>query len=198
MRQLILCKKKLSISLALILITATLLTACSSGKDSSETTESTDSITASTLPEGTWQAELTFPDWAGYVDDTLAMNSMYSYETYKDQGTLYISPSAEVESFKLFVNNHEIDTAAMTAGETWKVDIHSYTVNGTNTVQVSQIAPAKAAVQVNIPYPVVIEGTPEAVGINSEVLDTISQIIQSDVDNGFPGAQMAIIKDGQL
>ena len=35
---------------------------------------------------GTWQAEVKFPDWKGYVDDTLAMNSMYSFDGVKNQG----------------------------------------------------------------------------------------------------------------
>ena len=41
------------------------------------------------LPEGDWQAEISFPDWQGRVDDTLAMNSMYSFFGYAGQGTLY-------------------------------------------------------------------------------------------------------------
>lgn len=194
--------------LALILAASAIFTACGSTGTANTTVETevntettpteTESATATeeTLPAGTWQDVLLFPKES--VDDTLAMNSMCSFESYKGQGTLYITPAAETESFKLFVNNAEVDTTVMTSGKTWNLDISSYTVNGTNTIQVSNIKPAGATVEVNIPYPTIIEGTPEDVGVDPKVFDVISNIIQSDVDNGFPGAQMAVIKDGQL
>lgn len=163
-----------------------------------EQTSAANLITSAVLPKASWQAEITFPDWAGYTDNTLAMNSMYSFKGYEKQGTLYLSSSADLESFRLFINNQEIDITAITPGETFEVDIHDFTVNGTNTIQVSNIAPESASVQVNIPYPIIIDKTAENHSINPEVFDTIDQIVQANVDNGFPSAQMAVIKDGQL
>ena len=62
---------------------------------------------------GTWQAEVKFPDWKGYIDNTLAMNSMYSFDGFKDQGKIYFTINEEVESFDLFINNKKIDTSNM-------------------------------------------------------------------------------------
>ena len=45
---------------------------------------------------GTWQAEVKFPDWKGWVDNTLAMNSMYSFDGYKGQGKLYFTIDEKV------------------------------------------------------------------------------------------------------
>lgn len=39
------------------------------------------------LPGGQWQAQPVFPAWAGYVDDTLALNSMFTFQHYSGQGT---------------------------------------------------------------------------------------------------------------
>ena len=47
-------------------------------------------------------------------------------------------------------------------------------------------------------YPEVTAGTPEEAGIAQDSFDLIDSIIQSDVDNGFPGAQLAVIKDGKM
>ena len=107
------------------------------------------------LPDQDWQSVVAFPDWADYVDDTLAMNGLYSFTCFSGQGEIYVTPAAGVESFRLFVNNAEIDTSAMEAGSTWKVDISDVTVDGTNTVQVSAITPAdiEDAVTVHVPYP---------------------------------------------
>lgn len=151
-----------------------------------------------TLPTQDWQAEVSFPDWAGYVDDTLAMNSLYSFTCFADQGELYVTPEAGVRGFRLFVNNVEVDTSSMKAGSTSKVDISNLTVDGTNTIQVSAINPTSATVKVNIPYPTVIEGTPADVGMDEEIVETINDFINAEVKYGFSGAQLAVIKDGKL
>ena len=157
-------------------------------------------VTEVTLPQQGWQAQVTFPDWAGYVDDTLAMNSLYSFDGYADQGELYVTLAKDVTSLRLFVNNAEVDTSAMKGGSTYKVDISDLTVNGTNTVQVSAITPStlEGAVTVSIPYPTVIEGVPSDVGMSEEVLGVIDDFIASEVKYGFSGAQLAVVKDGKM
>ena len=155
-------------------------------------------VTAAGLPAGGWQAELTFPDWAGYVDDTLAMNGMYTFFGYSGQGTLYVTPAAGVTGFALFINNRAVDTGKMAGGSTWAVDFSQLAVNGLNTLQLCCIRPAGQTVQVHIPYPTVIEGKPADVGLNPAVLDAIDRIVAADVAHGFTSAQMAVIKDGRM
>ena len=152
-----------------------------------------------TAIEGSWQGQPVFPDRKGYVDDSLAMNSMYSFDGFEDQGSMYVTVVPEVESFDLFINNEKIDTSKMKAGS-YEVDFSAVSVNGNNTVQVTNIVPSdlEAAVTVSIPYPTVIDGTLEEVGLDPKPLEMISRIIQSDIDNGFSSAQLAIVKDGKL
>lgn len=211
-------KKGCALTMAALMMTGTMMAGCgpaNANPSPEETTQSTQNtavpafaensqaavaVQSVTLPNATWQNELTFPNWAGYVDDTLALNSMYTFTTYHGQGKLYITPAEGVTGFSLFVNNQPIDTNSMVAGQTWEVDISDYTLDGANTIQLSNIQPGdmNEAVKVNIPYPIVLEGTPEEVGIDSSVLDTISSIVESDVEHGFTSAQMAIVKDGRL
>ena len=150
------------------------------------------------LPDQDWQGAVTFPDWKGYVDDTLAMNSLYSFTCFRDQGELYVTPAEGVTSFRLFVNNAEVDTSGMGAGRTWKVDISGLTVDGTNTIQVSAITPSTLTVAVNIPYPTLISGTPEDVGMDADTLSLIGDLVRAEVKYGFSGAQLAVVKDGKL
>lgn len=42
------------------------------------------------------------------------------------------------------------------------------------------------------------EGSLQDVGIDRDALELLEQIIQADVNNGFPSAQMAIVKNGKL
>ena len=95
---------------------------------------------AKALPDAGWQKQAAFPDWKGYTDDTLAMNSMLSFRGWHGQGTVWISVSDEVESFALYINGHRLDTAPFSAG-IWKVDISDLTVDGVNTLQLSNILP---------------------------------------------------------
>ena len=192
-------KKATGLILAAALTFSLAAPAAASGS-SSAAGSSPGTVTEAALPQQSWQAQVTFPDWAGYVDDTLAMNSLYSFDGYADQGELYVTLAAGVTSLRLFVNNAEVDTSAMKGGSTYKVDISGLTVNGTNTVQVSAITPSTlaGAVTVSIPYPTVITGLPSDVGMDDEILGVIDDFIASEVKYGFSGAQLAVVKDGKM
>lgn len=154
-------------------------------------------VTSRGSVSGGWQGEPVFPNWKG-LDDTLAMNHMYTFVGYAGQGTLCVEPEAGVIGFNLFVNNRQINTAAMAAGGVWNVDISGQTINGRNTIQVGGIRPRGKQVTVRVGYPTVQEGSLQDVGIDRDALELLEQIIQADVNNGFPSAQMAIVKDGKL
>lgn len=181
-------------------LTFSLAAPAAAAGSSSAAGASSGSVTETALPQQGWQAQVTFPDWAGYVDDTLAMNSLYSFDGYADQGELYVTLASGVTSLRLFVNNAEVDTSAMKGGSTYKVDISDLTVNDTNTVQVSAITPStlEGAVTVSIPDPTVITGLPSDVGMDEGVLGIIDDFIASEVKYGFSGAQLAVVKDGKL
>lgn len=152
------------------------------------------------MPEQKWQKTASFPDQAGYVDDTLAMNSLMSFTCFRGQGDLYITVAEGVTGFRVFLNNQEIDIKSLAAGKSYKLDVSGLTVDGINTLQVSNIAPATAekAVTVSVGYPTVISGAAADVEISAEALNLIDSIIKNDIDNGFTAAQLAIVKDGKL
>lgn len=150
-------------------------------------------VTSRGSVSGGWQGEPVFPNWKG-LDDTLAMNHMYTFVGYAGQGTLCVEPEAGVTGFNLFVNNRQINTAAMAAGGVWNVDISGQTINGRNTIQVGGIRPRGKKVTVRVGYPTVQEGSLQDVGIDRDALELLEQIVQADVNNGFPSAQMAIVK----
>ena len=152
-----------------------------------------------TLPEVGWQKTAVFPDWKGYTDDTLAMNSMISFQGYHGQGTITLSVSDEVESFTLYVNEAKCDTAALTGG-IWTIDISGATRDGVNTLQVSNILPLgqEKAIEVYVPYPVVMEDADSLEGIQPLALKLIDDIIESDIAHGFTSAQLAVVRNGRL
>lgn len=152
------------------------------------------------VPEGGWQCEAVFPDWKGYVDDTLAMNSMVSFDGWHGNGYFYLSLHPDVEALRLFVNGCEVDTSDLRGGMSCRVDFSAAAKDGKNTIQITQIRPntLSEAVRVFIPYPVILDGTLEDSGIAPEVLELIDDLISTDVEYGFPGAQLAIVRHGRL
>ena len=152
------------------------------------------------VPDAGWQVKAVFPDWRGYVDDTLAMNSMASFDGWQGQGYLYVTLKSGVRSLRLFVNGREADLSGLKGGMSARIDYSSAARNGKNTVQVTEILPdnLEEAVTVCVPYPTVIQGTPEEAGISPDTLSLIDDLIASDVQYGFPGAQLAVIRHGRL
>lgn len=169
-------------------------------KETTQNKKNNRAVAVEDLPKGEWQAEISFPDWLGYPDDSLAMNNMYSFYAFDGHSIIYVTPSKDVKSFSLFVNNVEINTPAMKAEKTYQIDIADVTVNGINTLQVTNLKPENLhnAVKVNIPYPTLSEGLLEQAGMSEEPFKLISDIIEADISYGFPSAQLAVIKDGKL
>ena len=187
--------KLLALLLAVVMVFSVAAPGFAAG--SSTTPAGDNRVTQVSLPDQDWQMNRAFPNG---TDDTLAINSLGSWNGYRDQGEIYVTLDASVESFRLFVNNVEISTKGMTAGKTYKVDIADIAVDGINTVQVSNVSPVgkNKIVTVRTGYPVVIEGTPEDVGMDSSTLDMIDDFMNISVKYGFSGAQIAVIKDGKL
>ena len=123
------------------------------------------------VPDGEWQCEAAFPDWKGYVDDTLALNSILSFDGWHGQGYFYVTLDEDTESLRLFVNGCEADVSFMRGGESCRVDFSAVAKDGKNTILVTEIMPGdlEKAVTVSIPYPVITDGSVEESGILVEV-----------------------------
>ena len=179
---------------ALILLVLLFTSLCTSSYAAQRITQ------INSLPLADWQKTVNFPDWRGKVDDTLALNSMISFNFWHGQGKVYLSVANKVKRFNMFINNERVNTSSMKAGGTYAVDISDYAIDGINTIQISNIEPynQKDAVKLFIPYPVILEGTLKDSGINPETISLISDIINSDIANGFTSSQLAVIRNGRL
>ncbi|MBO4846673.1 MAG: penicillin binding protein PBP4B [Lachnospiraceae bacterium] len=154
----------------------------------------------SSVPEGGWIMEATFPDRNDDISTTLAMNSMASFKGYHGQGEAYVTVGDDIEAFKMYVNEREVDTSGIVSGGVYKLDYSEVALDGINTLQVSGVEPfnAKSKVKVNVSYPSVLDGTFGEAGISEDAISLIEDIIESDIEYGFTSAQLAVIRNGRF
>ncbi len=148
------------------------------------------------IPDYEWQLDVTFPDWRGDISSTYPINNCVGFYGYSGQGEIYLDRDEKAGDFEMFVNGRKLDTSGTEAGRSYLADISAFTVNGMNSIQVSGLE--KGNVRVCIPYPVIIQGTPDEAGIDDGAFELIDRIISADIENGFSSAQLAVIKDGRL
>ncbi len=144
----------------------------------------------------TMQADVTFPKTS--LDSSLALNNLVSFKGYKGQGKIYVT-TTDVESVDIYVNGKVlVSRKPITSGSSTEVDISSYTNNDVNTIQVTNIQPSTGKVNIKIPFPVVISDAPKAVGARADKLAAIDLLLKKEVEYGFPGGQLVVIKDGVM
>ncbi|MBR6159766.1 MAG: penicillin binding protein PBP4B [Lachnospiraceae bacterium] len=148
------------------------------------------------IPDSEWQLDVTFPDWRGDIRSAYPINNCVGFYGYSGQGRIYLECDDAFSGFDLFINGRKTDVSPVIPGKSYLADISNVTVNGLNTIQVSALESGN--VRVCIPYPVIISGTPDDVGIDDGAFKLIDRIISADIENGFSSAQLAVIKDGRL
>jgi len=155
-------------------------------------------LRVSEIPARDWQKTAVFPDWKGYPDNTLAMNSMISFYGYHGQGQVFLDVSEETESFSLYVNGEKAEPDGKSG--IFSADISGAAKDGINTIQISNILPLglENAVTVYIPYPEVLPGNGETGGIHPLALKLVEDLIVSDIAFGFPSAQLAVVRNGRM
>jgi len=127
-------------------------------------------------------------------------NSAQNFKAYKGQGEIYLKLNG-VESVKVFVNGKKVDLKEYFGKDTQtlKVDISQYTITGENTLQIFDVQPKGATIEVDIPYPTLRVGKPSDVGMDEEVFNLIDDIIEAEIAmKGVPGGQLVIAKDGVI
>ena len=185
-------RKIVSLMLAAVLL---LLSCCVTTTAKSAATD-TAALAASKIPSWQWQLDVTFPDWKGSINTSFAVNNRIGFYCYAGQGVLYLQPDKNCGAFSLYVNGTRVSTKNAVPGTSYKLNISALTVNGLNTLQVSNIK--KGTVRVCVPYPTVMKGKLKDVGLSKYALQTIDRIITADIKNGFSSAQLAVVKDGRL
>lgn len=129
--------------------------------------------------------------------DAILPNNSFSFLAYQNQCEIFFDASG-INSFTLYINNVEIETANICKNGFVKVDVTEIIKNGRNILYVSNIEKKynTASLKLRIPYPVLTRSNKKIRSINYTALELVDEILQSQVAHGFSSVQLLVAKDG--
>ncbi|MBB1434808.1 penicillin binding protein PBP4B [Pseudoalteromonas sp. SG43-6] len=121
------------------------------------------------------------------------VNDRGTFKAYKGRGEIIIENNT-VTSADIFINGEKINIAQpLMANKSYKYSLSKRTHNGTNTFKVENVQPEGASLTLRFPYPTLVTKPVKSVQFNN-----VDKLINEEVAAGFPGAVLAVIKDGKL
>jgi N-acetyl-anhydromuramyl-L-alanine amidase AmpD/CubicO group peptidase (beta-lactamase class C family) len=145
-------------------------------------------------PQPQGQIDRIFPESEKERSNRALVNDRLPFKAYQGRGTIHLKSNQDAK-VSILVNGQELSLATpLKAGEDYHYSLHRRTQNGINTLHVAAIEPAEAELQVTIPYPQLIDRT----AAYTSAFEHVDALIHADIDNGFPGAVLLVIKDGAI
>lgn len=148
------------------------------------------------------------------TSESLAVRYRSSFKGYKDRGQIYVKTNG-ARSADLYVNGNLVDISLALNNMEGVIDIGKFTVDGDNNIKVLNVFPRDAVIEVKVISPTVVNGKPEENGFSIEKLSNLDNFISLEtkgidpitgenyiktgvLKGEFPGATMAVVKDGKL
>ena len=120
------------------------------------------------------------------------VNNRGTFKAYKGRGQLLIQ-NHSAESADIYINNQKLATNTLTTNTLYNYSLAAHTHNGINTFKVENILPKGASLTLRFAFPT-LNLTP-----NKPVDFTdVDELIERDIKAGFPGAVLAVVKNGEL
>ncbi|UTC65152.1 penicillin binding protein PBP4B [Treponema sp. OMZ 788] len=149
-----------------------------------------------------FQTEVSFPLEDEKFDPSILPNSFIPFKAYKGQGEIYFY-AKNIKSFILYLNGKKIDTKKICTNQYTKIYIGDDVINGSNNILITNIEAEKKFdndynLSVKIPYPSIIEKKAKLNNVNYRAFQIIDDIMKAETENGFPSAQIVVVKDGKM
>jgi len=122
------------------------------------------------------------------------VNDRSIFKSYKNAGEIIID-NHDALSADIYVNGQKLNiNEKMVNGQRYQYSLKRRTKNGTNTLKVENIVPEGSSLNIIIPFPKIKSSTHKP----DNKFAKVDAQIQADVENGFPGAALTVIKDGKV
>jgi N-acetylmuramoyl-L-alanine amidase len=144
----------------------------------------------------------------GQIDEVFPQNERSSrelvndraiFKSYRKRGDIIIN-NTDATSADIYVNGRKLNIAQpMQAYNTYRYSLQKRTKNGDNTFRIENIEPVNATLSVTIPYPELREVTNKrSIRKYIKKFSKVDDLIEKDVEDGFPGAVLMVIKNGEV
>lgn len=153
-----------------------------------------------------FQTEINFPFTGEEYDASILTHNLIPFKAYKGQGAIYFH-TENVKSFILYLNGKQIDSTKICKNNYTKIDIGDYVINGQNILFITDIKSKNELsksqkdyiLSIKIPYPSIIQDKIKALkNVNYRAFEIVDDIMTSEIENGFPSAQIVIVKNGKM
>jgi N-acetyl-anhydromuramyl-L-alanine amidase AmpD/CubicO group peptidase (beta-lactamase class C family) len=122
------------------------------------------------------------------------VNDRAIFKSYQGRGEIIID-NHDATSADIYINGEKLNIAdPFQAYNSYQYSLKRRTKNGDNTFKVENILPEGANVNITIPYPVLANETSKY----KQRFTKVDELIKDDVEQGFPGAVLLVLKDGEI
>jgi len=124
------------------------------------------------------------------------VNDRAIFKSYRRRGQIIINNN-EAVSADIYVNGQQLNIAQpLLPYHRYVYSLKKRTKSGDNTLRVENVLPEGATINVVIPFPQLIDRSHQSQYFRR--FNKVDQLINQDIKNGFPGAVLVVIKDGEI
>lgn len=122
------------------------------------------------------------------------VNNRTTFKAYQGEGQIIID-NIDAKSADIYVNGQKLDIENdLQAYQRYQYSLSRRTKSGVNTLRVENILPEDSRLRVMIPYPTIKDATSD----EPQRFSKVDELINSDIEAGFPGAVLLVLKDGKI
>ncbi|PKG97214.1 penicillin binding protein PBP4B [Paraglaciecola sp. MB-3u-78] len=122
------------------------------------------------------------------------VNDRNIFKSYANEGEIIVD-NLDAQSADIYVNGEKLNIDnTLQPYQRYSYSLARRTKNGENTLRVENVLPEGNTIRVMIPFPTLkIEEAAK-----SQKFAKVDKLINSDIDAGFPGAVLLVLKDGKV
>ena len=122
------------------------------------------------------------------------VNDRAIFKSYRGKGKIIIDNN-DATSADIYVNGQKLNIAEpLQAHNTYRYSLKKRTKSGDNTLKVENVLPEGSSLNVSILYPELSDNRSQF----AKRFTKVDKQINQDIENGFPGAVLMVIKDGEI
>lgn len=124
----------------------------------------------------------------------LWVNDRAAFKGYQGRGELILDNS-EAKSADIYINGQKLTIDyPLQPFRRYQYPLNRRIKNGTNTLRVENVKPEGSKLNIKVPYPTLKDDLKKY----RTSFRAVDKLIEKDVNNGFPGAVLVVVKDGNI